>query len=290
MPDLRELRVIVAVAAYPSFSAAARALGITQQAVSRVVANLEAELDVILVVRSTRATELTPAGRLLAERGREVLRLADQLTAEVRRIGTGEEGAIRVGVSHEVGEADRTAVVSAICAGLEGASVSLHQTGDEELPRALAAREVDIGVVFNHGFDDPRVMSVPLRSTPMAVYVLSHHRLADAGRAALEAFAGDSLMICKAPGDPYVDCQMAAFSEAGIALTASRGRVSGSMTQALTHLTGPTEVALMPAGTPTPSGVREIQVADVSFPLQLIWSTGWATPAVHAVRAQLGRR
>jgi DNA-binding transcriptional LysR family regulator len=74
-------RAFAAVARLGSFTAAAGELFISQPAVSKHVASLEAELGSRLVERSRRGARLTPAGELLAE---HVLR-AEALMANGRR-------------------------------------------------------------------------------------------------------------------------------------------------------------------------------------------------------------
>ena len=60
--DWNNARAFLAVAEEGSFSAAARALGLTQPTIGRQVAALEAELDVLLFNRSGRSLLLTTAG------------------------------------------------------------------------------------------------------------------------------------------------------------------------------------------------------------------------------------
>ena len=67
MPDLDSLEVFVAVAQMGSLGGAARQLGLTQQAVSRRLAALEAKTGVTLAIRTTRGSQITPAGTSLAE-------------------------------------------------------------------------------------------------------------------------------------------------------------------------------------------------------------------------------
>jgi len=64
-----QLRAFVAVARAHSFSGAARELGVSRSAVSQSVRQLEQELRVTLVVRTTRSVSLTDAGRRLFESG-----------------------------------------------------------------------------------------------------------------------------------------------------------------------------------------------------------------------------
>jgi DNA-binding transcriptional LysR family regulator len=63
--SLRQLRAFLAVARLQHFRRAAESLHLTQPAVSRLVADLEAELDVRLFDRNTREVVPTEAGRYL---------------------------------------------------------------------------------------------------------------------------------------------------------------------------------------------------------------------------------
>jgi len=85
------LRAFAAVAREGSFSRAAERLYVSQPAVSKHVASLEAELGAQLVTRDRRGATLTPAGQVLAD---YVLR-AEALLANARRaLATGAEAQI----------------------------------------------------------------------------------------------------------------------------------------------------------------------------------------------------
>jgi DNA-binding transcriptional LysR family regulator len=62
-----QLQVFLAVARLRSFSGAARELGVSTPAVSQSVRQLEAQLRVVLLTRTTRSVSLTDAGRRLVE-------------------------------------------------------------------------------------------------------------------------------------------------------------------------------------------------------------------------------
>jgi DNA-binding transcriptional LysR family regulator len=68
MPELRQLRAFVAVAQELNFTRAAERLHLGQQAVSKSVRQLERELGVTLLERTTREVRLTPAGAALLAR------------------------------------------------------------------------------------------------------------------------------------------------------------------------------------------------------------------------------
>ncbi|WP_307834084.1 LysR family transcriptional regulator [Paractinoplanes lichenicola] len=77
--DLRRLRHFLAVADTLNFGRAAETLHLAQPALSRSVAALERELGVKLFDRSRAGTSLTPAGKLLHDEARVLLRSTDAL-------------------------------------------------------------------------------------------------------------------------------------------------------------------------------------------------------------------
>src|ERR671911_2509030 len=97
VPDLRQLRAFVAVAEELNFTRAAERLHMAQQAISKSVRQLEAELGVELLERTTREVRLTEAGAALLEAGRDVLRAADAAFARAREVGAGLSGTVRLG-------------------------------------------------------------------------------------------------------------------------------------------------------------------------------------------------
>ena len=68
-----EMGVFDAVAEHGSLSAAARVLGLTPSAVSRIVARIGAQLGVRLLVRTTRALALTAEGQAYLRAARRIL-------------------------------------------------------------------------------------------------------------------------------------------------------------------------------------------------------------------------
>src|SRR5262245_46967536 len=96
MHDLGGMAVFARVVEARSFSAAARALGLSKSAVSKEIARLEDHLGVRLLNRTTRRLALTEAGALFYERSARVLREAAEAERAVQSLGTEPRGLLRL--------------------------------------------------------------------------------------------------------------------------------------------------------------------------------------------------
>jgi DNA-binding transcriptional LysR family regulator len=95
--DLRQLRYFCAVARERNFTRAAELLHIAQPPLSRQIQQLEEELGVTLLVRSSRPIRLTDAGRLLYEEAQQVLGRMERMKDATRRLGRSERRLVNIG-------------------------------------------------------------------------------------------------------------------------------------------------------------------------------------------------
>jgi len=97
--DLKRMRMVVEVARAEAITTAAEVLGLTQSAVSRGVAEVEAALGVRVFERLPRGIRLTDAGHRFVARARRVLVEVDDLVSAVREVRARVVGRLRIGVT-----------------------------------------------------------------------------------------------------------------------------------------------------------------------------------------------
>jgi DNA-binding transcriptional LysR family regulator len=97
-PTLDQLRVLAAIADAGSFSAAARRLRRAQSVISYSIANLEAQLGVIVFDRAGRTPVLTEAGRALVADARRIGLLVDEMRGRAIALRRGTEAEISLAV------------------------------------------------------------------------------------------------------------------------------------------------------------------------------------------------
>ena len=96
MDRLEQMEAFVRVADARSFTAAARAWGVSKAAVSKYVAALEEHLGVGLLERTTRTVRLTPAGEAYRVRCRDLLDELSAMEGELRSDHQQPSGLLRV--------------------------------------------------------------------------------------------------------------------------------------------------------------------------------------------------
>jgi len=82
--ELRHLRYFIAVAEEQHFYRAARRVGIEQSPLSRAIRELERDIGVILLARSSRGSKVTPEGEIFLHHARAIVESADFALRAVR--------------------------------------------------------------------------------------------------------------------------------------------------------------------------------------------------------------
>ncbi|MCE3261782.1 MAG: LysR family transcriptional regulator [Pseudoduganella sp.] len=96
LPTLDQLRVFIAVIDHGGFAHAARALHRTQSVISYTIANLEEQLNIELLDRSTRKPTLTDAGKALLADARAVASKVDSMRSRAKALGAGLEAELSI--------------------------------------------------------------------------------------------------------------------------------------------------------------------------------------------------
>ncbi|MBN5216524.1 LysR family transcriptional regulator [Serratia ureilytica] len=147
--SLKQLRVFVAIARHGSFSRAGEAIGLTQSAVSHSVKELEAEVGVRLLDRTTREVVLTDAGLRLANR---VERLLDELQAallDARSFGVQRSGTVRVATSQTISAHLMPQCIAAGEREYPEIRIMLRDQAQQQVLHSVRNAEVDFGIVVD---------------------------------------------------------------------------------------------------------------------------------------------
>ena len=199
MIEARHLRVLRAVAATGSFSAAGRELGCTQPAVSQQMKALEASVGTPLLIRTGREMRLTQAGDALVRHAAGIIAGLTAAEEEVAAIAGLRAGRVRL-VSFPSGSSTLVpTALAALRAAHPGTRVSLEEAEPPRSVEMLREGECDIALAFRYegaaGVEEVEewdgLVVRPLLLDRLVGLVPESHRLARAGSVAIGELAGD---------------------------------------------------------------------------------------------------
>jgi LysR family transcriptional regulator, benzoate and cis,cis-muconate-responsive activator of ben and cat genes len=142
--NFRQLTYFIAVAEELHFGRAAERLDMAQPPLSRQIKQLEEELGAVLFNRGRSAITLTQAGERLLKRGTSILAQMEDTRLEVRRLGQGAEGRLRIGFVGSATFGILPNIIRSFRANYPEVNLSLIPMNNAQLHRALVSRELDV--------------------------------------------------------------------------------------------------------------------------------------------------
>ncbi len=287
--DLRHVRSLLAVARRSSFSAAARELHLTQQAVSAHVQRLERSLGVRLLDRTTRSVRLTADGRRFVTDATRAVAALDELWDRTRRQGAGPTGTVRLGISTAAAHDLAPALVEATGRRHPGITVAVSEGAAGEVVERLESGAVDLALLLAPGraaaaraLDGWTVAAGSLAALVARTGPFGHR-----DRVGLEDLRPLALIVPKATLSPGLHEAATAFARAGAVPTTLAAMTSSAMPGAVYDGRA---FALWPTVIPAryvPSGLVALPIEGPtpSVELRLLYRAGALGPAAGGVLA-----
>lgn len=177
---IKQLRALVAVAETGNFTRAADRLYVTQSALSVIIRELEYEVGIKLLDRTTRMVVLTDAGRAFLKSATRVLNDVECAIRDAREVVARQQGQVILGVPPLAAATFVPCMIAKLRTAHPEISILLRDMRPDEIAASTATGEIDFG--FGN-FDQT---SEPLRRTilarqPFALVCAPAHPLA--GRA-----------------------------------------------------------------------------------------------------------
>ena len=144
----RQMRAFRYVARTQNFTRAAELAHMTQAGLSILVREMERQLGVRLFDRTTRAVQLTPAGKRLAPVIERVLVELDGVTEEISSLGETVRQTLRIAATPLVSSDLLPHLLAVFRLKQPHVKISLQDARLEEVERAILDEEADLGLGF----------------------------------------------------------------------------------------------------------------------------------------------
>ena len=185
MLEVRELRLVQAIGEHGSLVRASRVLGVSQPALTRSLAALEARLQGRLFERNRQGVMATNLGRSLLAEGTDILDRIERLERTLTEVRGGQTGDLVIASGAYIAETVGILGTARMLAGHPMTRLRLLSVNWTDVPRLVHEREAQVGLVDLRGFKpDPGLTVELLRPQPAVFVVRPGHELA--GRPALK--------------------------------------------------------------------------------------------------------
>ena len=177
MIDIRRLKLFVAVAEELHFGRAAARVGMAQPPFSQQIRRLERDLDVELLLRTSRRVSLTPAGEELLRSAHDLIARRDGIVDRVRRTASGDAGTLRIGFGASSAIGILPAIVRQIREQLPDVALHLDDRDGVDVAAAIRTGTLDVAIV-RAPFTASNLVIQPIHSEPFVAVLPAGHALA----------------------------------------------------------------------------------------------------------------
>ncbi len=223
-PTLRRLGLLVALADHGSVTAAARASGVSQPALSQQLRLMERHYGFPLLMRTGRRVVLTRPARVVVDYARRILRLAEESEDAVRRLLELEAGRLSVAATPTPGAYLLPGLLAAFRARHPGVRLRLEVGSVRAVERLVLRGRADLGVIGEvpgagevgraGGLD---LAVKPFRRDELVAVMAGTHPLASVPRLDGEALAAHPLIVRERGSGTRATLERA-LARAGLAL------------------------------------------------------------------------
>ncbi|SKA75887.1 DNA-binding transcriptional regulator, LysR family [Prosthecobacter debontii] len=177
--ELRHLRSFQTVAEELNYSRAAEKLHVAQSALSRTIADLEFEMEVKLLERSTHGVALTEAGTLFLSKVRLILEDTRDAVAEAQRRARGETGTLRIGFIGTLSHSLLPHLLQTYRAQYPSVDLILSELGPTPQRERIHSGHLDCGFIgFAVESPDPGLEMIVVAEDDLMAAIPSNHPLA----------------------------------------------------------------------------------------------------------------
>jgi len=215
--NLHHLRLFAAVVEQGGFTNAARALRLSQPAISKSLNELERQLHVSLIERGARGVKLTEAGRSLYDRARELFGVERVAERELRELRGLKRGTLRVAASTTIATYMLPPVLGRFRMRHPSVRIRVTSANTRSVLRRLLESRTDVALVEGPISDDA-VDVIPWREDELVVIAHPEHPLAVQSEVGVDHLKRETVLV-REPGSGTREVAERALARHGVRLT-----------------------------------------------------------------------
>jgi DNA-binding transcriptional LysR family regulator len=242
--EFRALRSFTILADHLHFAKAAANLHLSQSALSVQIRNLEQDLKVELFIRNRRSVMLTPAGSVLLQDARRLLRDSALARSNVQRAARGQLGRLRIAFVSTAATEFIPSVVRTFKDNYPDVELTMRNLTTSHQVDAFRREEIDVGLV-RLPLSTDQLWITPLHKEPFICFLPKNHALAKKARIHPSALSRELfVMYARAQAPGFYDRILRICNDSGFSPTSYQE--AGEMQTILSMVASGLGVAILP--------------------------------------------
>ena len=192
--EIQQLRYFVEVVRHESFTRAAAQLFVTQPMLTRYIKQLEEELNVKLIERTSKSFHLTDAGRILYERSQRFLMEYEDIFQSMADVRSATVGRVRLSTPGVLLDAYFPKLLAQFRHRFPGIDVSVVEEGSKLTATAVGGGQADLGLVMLPVEDPFRFETKVLVNDVCQLVVSRKHPFAQMPSVPLKELKGEPIL------------------------------------------------------------------------------------------------
>ena len=189
--EIRQLMYFIQIVKSGTYSAAAKQLYLSQPALSKAVKHLEEELGAKLLVQGDKRSEPTDVGRVLFERGQQLIREYNDLLGAVDEANSRNRGRLHFGIPYGLGQILFYRLTADFSRAFPEMELVVSGHGSAHIREEVLAGRLDIGATLIPPEPEPGLEATVIMRDQFFLLLPRAHPLA--GRGALCPAAGGTV-------------------------------------------------------------------------------------------------
>lgn len=195
--DIRQLVYFSEVVRQNSFSKASEVLHVSQPTLSKTVKQLEEELGVTLLHRSTKHVQLSDAGEIVFRQSTKILQDFIDLSSELSDVLDLQKGSIKIGLPPMVGASFFPEVLAGFYKRYPKISIQLIEVGAVAVTQQVEDGTLDLGAIVLPVNNNSELEYFQLYEDRLMLVVNPNHPLAECDEVSLGQLRNESFVFYK---------------------------------------------------------------------------------------------
>ncbi|GAA5494760.1 DNA-binding transcriptional regulator, LysR family [Rubritalea squalenifaciens DSM 18772] len=175
LPEIRQLKIFIALEETRSFTTAAKRCFITQSAVSHSLKSLEKQLGSPLIERMGKRVILTPYGEVFLHHAKRVIRELEECLTKLDTLKRWGYSSLRIGAPDSICQHVLPQVIKDFREKYPKCEVSIHLGDTAEVQRMIKNGEMDLAFGIHLAPNDPQFTFTPLAADTLCFITAPDH-------------------------------------------------------------------------------------------------------------------